>query len=171
MPGPASRRVGTDHALKHKRMEGNQTWYPAGTETVNWGGKYIYNHGSACSWSTNHVSFFSIGMDSKCYEKRWARGISGWNDFELPGTWSIPLRALTQNKNEQKITVYGLNEESKLFYCGRTGLTDNTGWSHTIFDGDIYSKEIAARKLMYSPLGLIAPFAKTLRQRQQAGKR
>lgn len=117
MPGPASRRVGTDHALKHKRMEGNQTWYPAGTETVNWGGKYM------------------------------------------------------QNKNEQKITVYGLNEESKLFYCGRTGLTDNTGWSHTIFDGDIYSKEIAARKLMYSPLGLIAPFAKTLRQRQQAGKR
>lgn len=85
--------------------------------------------------------------------------------------WQVHLQPRLQNKNEQKITVYGLNEESKLFYCGRTGLTDNTGWSHTIFDGDIYSKEIAARKLMYSPLGLIAPFAKTLRQRQQAGKR
>ncbi|KAF3146745.1 hypothetical protein TWF703_004016 [Orbilia oligospora] len=134
--------VSTDHSLKHKRLEENQTWCPAGTETMDWGGKYIYNRGSACSWSTDHVSFFFIGMDSKCYEKRWVRGIEGWNDFELPGIWTIPPRALSQYKYEQKMTVYGLNEESKLFYCGRTGAGDVGGWNHTVFDDGTYSKEI-----------------------------
>ncbi|KAK6513648.1 hypothetical protein TWF506_008087 [Arthrobotrys conoides] len=133
--------VGADHSLKHKRLEENQTWHPAGTETMDWGGKYIYNRGSACSWSIDHVSFFFIGMDSKCYEKRWVRGIEGWNDFELPGIWTIPPRALAQNPNEQKMTVYGLNEESKLFYCGRTGAGDVGGWNHTVFDDGTYSKE------------------------------
>ncbi|KAK6352159.1 hypothetical protein TWF730_008991 [Orbilia blumenaviensis] len=134
--------IGTDHSLKHKRLEENQTWTPAGTDTFDWGGKYIYNRGSACSWNADHVSFFFIGMDSKCYEKRWVRGIEGWNDFELPGIWTIPPRALSQYKNEQKITVYGLNEESKLFYCGRTGPADSAAWNHTIFQDGIYAKEI-----------------------------
>ncbi|KAK6499088.1 hypothetical protein TWF481_011657 [Arthrobotrys musiformis] len=134
--------VGTDHSLKHKRLEENQTWYPAGTETMNWGGKYIYNRGSACSWSTNHVSFFFIGMDSKCYEKRWVNGITGWNDFEVPGTWTIAPRSIAQFKDEERMMVFGLNEESKLFYCEHTGQPDAAGWKHTVLQGGIFSKEI-----------------------------
>ncbi|KAK6523419.1 hypothetical protein TWF281_001401 [Arthrobotrys megalospora] len=136
--------VGADHGLKHKRLEENQTWTPAGTDVFNWGGKYFYNRGSACSWSANHVSFFNIGLDSKCYEKRWAKGIDGWFDFELPGVWTCPPRSLSGYKNEQRMTVYGLNEDSRLFFCDRTGPADNNVWSHTVLnDADgIFSKEI-----------------------------
>ncbi|KAF3923076.1 hypothetical protein ABW20_dc0105788 [Dactylellina cionopaga] len=131
--------VGTDHSLKHKRMEAEQKWVPAGTETMDWGGKYLYNRGSACSWGENHVSFFHIGMDSKCYEKRWVKGVTGWNDFEVPGTWACPPRALSQY--EGKMAVAGLNDESKLFCCEYYRPKGET-WSHDVFTDGIYSKEI-----------------------------
>ncbi|KAK6339904.1 hypothetical protein TWF718_009291 [Orbilia javanica] len=134
--------VATDHSLKHKRLEENQVWYPAGTETLEWGGKYIYNRGSACSWSVDHASFFFIGLDSKCYEKRWSRGTEGWCDFEMPGIWTIAPRALAQFQNEQKMMLFGLNEESKLLCCERSGPADTSGWSHTIFKDGTFSKEI-----------------------------
>ncbi|KAK6338013.1 hypothetical protein TWF696_001484 [Orbilia brochopaga] len=132
--------IGTDHALKHKRLEENQQWFPAGTNTIDWGGKYIYNRGSACSWGVNHVSFFNIGLDSRCYEKRWVSGIADWDDVEVPGTWACPPRALSMY--EGKMTVFGLTDESQLFYC-EMGPAAKKGWAIArVFTDGIYSKEI-----------------------------
>lgn len=107
--------VASDHALKHKRLEENQQWVPAGTDTFDWGGQYIYGRGSACSWGTDHVSFFNIGLDSKCYEKKWVRGTEGWNDFEVPGVWTTPPRSIALDVNTIKLV--GLNEKNMAQFC------------------------------------------------------
>jgi serine protease AprX len=52
--------IGTDHALKWKKYE-DGVWTPAGTDATDWGGKYLYNTASACSFGEKHVSFFCIG--------------------------------------------------------------------------------------------------------------